>query len=65
MTYFHPSSIPSEVVEKSLKEIEEFFTEYENCLTNSEKGRYLTSYGYAFACELKNILVCGKTTNTP
>ena len=59
--YFHPSSIPADVVEKSLVEIEKFFAEYEKS-TDEEQNRF-TRYAFGFACELKNMLVCGKTDN--
>ena len=64
-THFHPSSIPSEVVEKSLTEIEEWFETAKGCTNNEERGRYLYGRAYAMACELKNILVCGVTNNEP
>ena len=63
--YFHPSSIPAAVVEKSLAEIEDFLATAAACAGDEERGRLLTGKARAVAYELKNILVCGKTDNLP
>jgi hypothetical protein len=59
MKYFHPSSIPVEVVEVSLAEIEAFVTNSNPTLEDFFQA------AFKFAYELKNILVCGTVKDNP
>ena len=59
--YFHPGAVPSEVIERSLQEIDEFLTNFERYKDDAVK---LGQYAHRFAYELKNMLVAGKTKST-
>jgi hypothetical protein len=55
--YFYPSPIPVDVVEYTLKEIEEWCSGVHTKLPEN--------YAYSFAYTLRNILVCGQIKDTP